>query len=325
MLEFPYLFILVDVMSEESFSPAWVEVSLLVDQELAEPVASAIGEVIPAGVVIERAYDHLTPGGKDEIVGPVRVYGYLPADDLLEERRQRISRAIFFLSKISPLPDPSYTPLEVEDWTTAWRKHYRPIPLGSKLIVVPSWLKNPDPERRAVYLDPGQAFGSGSHPSTQLCLILIEEHLGEHAVQYMLDIGCGSGILSIAAVKLGVDFALGVDKDPLSVEVARENAQKNQVSDKTRFAAGSVRELLRGEIQPGQAPLTAVNMIAPHLEDLLKRGLPEVISPGGTLILSGILEDQITPLLKMIYDREMRITARRQQGDWVGLQVLRPG
>lgn len=302
----------------------WIEVSLEVDQEPAEAVASALGEILPGGVVLERASLDFFPDQLDQLVGPVRVYGYLPVDELLEERKNKINRALYFLGRISPLPAANYRPIQNKDWTEAWKVHYQPIPLGSKLIIVPSWLKNPDPDRQAVLMDPGMAFGSGTHQSTQLCLILIEEYLEENQVRSMLDIGTGSGILAIAAVKLGLNFVMGVDIDPKAVEIAQKNSSLNQTSDRTWFSVGSVPSFQSGEIQTEKVELVAVNMIAPYLEKLIGEGLVELVKPGGSLVLSGMLETQVSPLIHQLLDHQLKIEVRRQLGEWVALRLTKP-
>ena len=302
----------------------WIEISLEVDQEPAEAVASALGEILPGGVVLERASLDVFPDQLDQLVGPVRVYGYLPVDDLLEERKNKINHALYFLGRISPLPAANYRPIQNKDWTEAWKVHYQPIPLGSKLIIVPSWLKNPDPDRQAVLMDPGMAFGSGTHQSTQLCLILIEEYLEENQVRSMLDIGTGSGILAIAAVKLGLNFVMGVDIDPKAVEIAQKNSSLNQTSDRTRFSVGSVPSFQSGEIQTEKVELVAVNMIAPYLEKLIGEGLVELVKPGGSLVLSGMLETQVSPLIHQLLDHQLKIEVRRQLGEWVALRLTKP-
>jgi ribosomal protein L11 methyltransferase len=299
----------------------WIEISLEVDQELAEAVAATLGDILPGGVVLERASLDVFPDQLDQLVGPVRVYGYLPVDGLLEERKNHIDRALYFLGRISPLPAANFRAIDDQDWTEAWKVHYRPIPLGSKLIIVPSWLENPNPNRQAVLMDPGMAFGSGTHPSTQLSLILIEEYLSEKPVREMLDIGTGSGILAIAAAKLGVESVIGVDIDHKAVEIAQKNSDMNHTQDRTRFAVGSVASFLSGEIQPGKANLVVVNMIAPYLEELVGEGLVKLVKPGGSIVLSGVLEAQVSSLIHQLLERELKIEVRRQLGEWVALRL----
>ena len=312
-------------MKDNKHEEHWIEVSLLVNQELVEAVASALSEIIPGGVVLERIIDGVFPHELDLEVGPVRVYGYLPVDNNLEERRDKVMRALFYLGRISPIPDPVFSTLKGKDWATAWQKHYRPIPLGPRLIVVPSWLENPAPERIPIFMDPGMAFGSGTHPSTQLALILLEKCLAENPSSEMIDIGCGSGILSIAAVKLGVFSVLGVDTDPDAVRIARTNAEINRVDDQTNFAQGSVPELLRNDFQLSQASLITVNIIVPILEKLFEEGLRETITPGGNIVFSGILEDQLASMLDLLTDQGIKLRNQCQQGEWIALWGSREG
>jgi len=298
---------------------SWVMISILVEQELAEPVASALSGIVPGGLVLESNYGGVFPHELDTVQVPVRVYGYLPVDKKLENRRKEITKALDSLPAIFPLPDPAYSPLDEQDWATAWQKDYHPIPLGSLLIVVPSWLENPAPERIVVYMDPGMAFGSGTHPTTQLSLILIEECLAENPTAEMLDIGCGSGILSIAGAKLGVRSVLGLDTDPDAIKVSLANAEKNQVGDITGFILGSVKELIRKEFQFSRAPLVVANIIAPVLTRLFEDGLRDTVSPAGNLILSGVLQEQLPGILTLLDGHGFTLKTRRQQGEWVGL------
>lgn len=306
-------------MSKQKSKKSWIMISVLVEQELAEPVASALSGIIPGGLVFERNYGGVFPHELDTVQVPVRVYGYLPVDKKLENRRKEITKALDRLTAIFPLPDPVYSPLDEQDWATAWQKDYHPIPLGSLLIVVPSWLENPAPERIPVYMDPGMAFGSGTHPTTQLSLILIEECLAENPAAEMLDIGCGSGILSIAGAKLGVRSVLGLDIDPDAIKVSLANAEKNQVGDKTNFTLGSVKELIRKELQFSRAPLVVANIIVPVLTRLFEDGLRDTVSPEGNLILSGVLQEQLPGILTLLDRHGFNLKIKRQQGEWVGL------
>ncbi len=306
-------------MDKQKPKKSWVMVSVLVEQEAAEPVASALRGIVPGGLVLESNYDGVFPHELDVVKVPVRVYGYLPVDKKLENRQRDIARALNHLEVNFLLPDPVYSPLDEQDWTTAWQKDYHPIPLGSLLIVVPSWLENPSPERVPVYLDPGMAFGSGTHPTTQLSLILLEECLAENPAAEMLDIGCGSGILSIAGAKLGVSSVLGLDTDPDAIKVSLANAEKNQVGDKTSFALGSVKELIGKEFQFSRAPLVVANIIAPILTRLFEEGLRDTVSPAGNLILSGILHEQLPGILTLLDEHSFKLKTQLQQGEWAGL------
>lgn len=290
-----------------------------VDGELAEPVADLLADHVPGGVVMEESDPE---AGEGDSRPPVRVYGYLPVDGKLQERKEAIERALWHLSQIESLPRPAFQPLEVEDWRTAWQKNYRPISLGERLIVVPAWMASPDEEREAIFISPGMAFGSGTHPSTQLALAMIDEVLLEEDAppEGMIDVGCGSGILSIAAVKLGVPAVWAVDHDPQAVRVAEENVLENDVQGQVEVQLGSVADITEGSLGIRQAPLVCANIIAPILKTLFMEGLADLVQPRGTLILSGILDEQAPELVDLLDEHGFRHPTRLQQKDWVALR-----
>jgi ribosomal protein L11 methyltransferase len=312
-------------MSESS----WLEVSLTVNGELAEAVAEVLARFIPNGVAIETTA--IQAGLEDEghPVGPLRVCGYLPVDDQLETVRNKIEHALWYLGRISPLPEPQYRTVQEQDWAEAWKQHYHPIAIGQRLIIVPAWLESPDPARIAIRMDPGMAFGTGTHPTTQLCLELAETMLDEPPLKdrtlqsAAIDVGCGSGILSVAAIKLGMAHALGVDIDPRSVEISRENAELNGVSGSYSSGTGSVIEILRGDFVLRQAGLVFANILAPVLIHLFEDGLADLLAPGGRLILSGILDVQEAGVLAAAQAHGLRFSTRRQISDWVALCVIK--
>jgi ribosomal protein L11 methyltransferase len=320
--------------------PAWVEVSLKVDGEMAEAVAEVLSRFAPNGIVTESTTIIPDDEGEGTPIGPVRVCGYLPADEHLEETRRRLEEALFFLSLIrpeTPLPEAEYRPIEENNWMEAWKKNYHPIPVGSKLIVVPVWLEAPPGQRIPIRIEPGMAFGTGTHPTTQLCLEIMENLIrpGEPTI----DIGSGSGILSIAALKLGASHALGVDIDPQTLDSARENAANNQVTSGLELGVGSVAEILGGAFSIRQAPLVLANILAPVLIRLLDEGLADLLSLEGDLVLSGILEEQwqghaprgLAPrgrggdpsMQDALRKHGLQVGQIRRRGDWVALSVSR--
>jgi ribosomal protein L11 methyltransferase len=217
------------------------------------------------------------------------------------------------------LPNPAYSSLENKNWAAAWQERYHPIPLGEKLIVVPSWLENPQPGRIPIFIDPGMAFGSGVHETTQLCLILLEDALSEQPSTEMIDVGCGSGILSIAAAKLGVKQILGVDSEPEAIRVSVENAKKNGVKSSANFASGSVAEILSGKLPLSRASLVVANIIAPILEELFQVGLGELVPVNGRLILSGILQNQMASILNCLEMEGFEVKTRKKEGEWIAV------
>ena len=294
---------------------------MIVEGELAEAVAEVLGRFVSGGVAIESTA--VTASADDSVgqaVGPLRVCGYLPANDQLEDNRRRLEEALWYLGRIRPLPAPQFRTVQEQDWSQAWKQHYRPIPIGDRLVVVPAWLESPDPGRIAIRMDPGMAFGTGTHPTTQLCLELLETYLPADAVA-VIDVGCGSGILAVAALKLGAQAALGVDIDPEAVQAAQANAELNGVAEQLEVKLGSVAEILGGGTSLMKAPLVLANILAPVIIRLLDDGLAELLDPGGVLVLSGILDEQAGEVEAALRAHDLVLLERRQIADWVAMAV----
>jgi ribosomal protein L11 methyltransferase len=302
----------------------WLEVSLTVNGELAEAVADVLARFAPNGVVTEQAVKFNNDEDEGTPFGDITVRAYLTADETLEETRQKLEEALYYLGMIQPLPAPVFTPVADQNWMEAWKVRYQPIPIGKKLVIVPAWLESPDPQRVAIKIDPGMAFGTGTHPTTQLCLEFVEECLPENC-PLVIDLGCGSGILAIAALKLGAKSALGVDIDEASITNSRENAQNNGVdSEAFRLGLGSVDEIRAGKFGDVAAPLVLANILGPILIRLFDAGMADLVAPGGTLILSGILEHLAGDVTAAAQKQGLTLIETKQMGDWVALRVQRP-
>jgi ribosomal protein L11 methyltransferase len=309
---------------------SWLEVTLTVSGELAEAVADVLARFAPNGVVTEQAVKYTNPEDEGTAIGPITVRAYLPADEKLDGTRQKLEEALFYLGMIRPLPEPVYRPLVDQNWMESWKEHYKPIPIGKKLIIVPVWLESPEADRIPIRIDPGMAFGTGTHPTTQLCLQLIEKCF-ESPPQFVgdkpdsvIDIGCGSGILSIGALKLGADFALGVDIEAASVKASRENADSNGIEAKQfEVGLGSVEQVLAGGFRIRQAPLVLANILAPVIIRLLSSGLADLVRPGGKIILSGILAEQSNAVVQAAESIGMNLVEKYQDGDWVAILCKR--
>lgn len=300
----------------------WLEVSLTVDGELAEAVAEVLarytsnGVVVESGVVYKDAADEGTPNG------PLRVFGYLVIDDQLEDTRRRLDESLWYLGRIQPLPEPEYRVINDEDWMASWKKHYNPIPVGQRLLVLPAWIEESDPARVAVRIDPSMAFGTGAHPSTQLSLEMVEKYT--RPGQSVIDVGCGSGILSIAALKLDASHALAVDIDRAAMRSSHENAAANAVEDRLETGVGSVEEILRGEFSIRQAPLVLANILAPVILHLFDAGLAELVEPAGNLVLAGILQEQSAGIEAAAHQHGLMFVENVLMGDWAALVFTRP-
>lgn len=297
---------------------SWLEVSLTVDGELAEAVSEVLARFAPDGVVIESTAVTANPDDSEgHATGPLKVCAYLPVDAELQEKRGKLEQALWYLGRIRPLPEAEYRSVQQADWSEAWKQHYHPILIGRRLVVVPAWLESPDPDRIAVRIDPGMAFGTGTHPTTQLCLELLEQAITQPVD--VIDVGCGSGILSIAALKLGARRALGVDLDPEAITATAENAALNSVSDQLEVGLCSVAEIRAGNFSIRRAPLIVANILAPVIIDLLDHDLGDLVTPGGTLILSGILAEQSGDVEAALSKYELLLIDKRLQADWVAL------
>ena len=296
---------------------SWLEVSLTVDAEIAEAASEVLSRYAENGVVVERGMDYNDAEDIGTPFGPCHVYGYLTMDDEIEEKKSQISQALWHLGFISEIPEPEFKVIEDQDWMSSWKKFYRPILIGKKMLVLPAWVEQSDPDRIAVKIDPSMAFGTGTHPTTQLCLALAEEYV-QLGID-VIDVGCGSGILSIGSILLGAKHALGVDIDPESMKNSTENARRNGVLDKCEFYQGSVAEILKNECSINHAPLVLANILAPILLMLFDVGMAELVDPGGIICLSGILEDQEEKVRKMAESKGLTFIKRMQVKDWVAM------
>ena len=305
----------------------WLEVSLIVDGELAEAVADVIRRYLPDGVVIESTA--VTAGPADEngqAVGPLRVCGYIPVDNSLEETRQKIEQGLWYLGRISPLPEAVFKQIQEVNWMEAWKEHYHPIPIGNSLLILPAWIAPLNSARIPIRINLGMAFGTGTHPTTQLCLALAEDYFSQlESVTGVreIDVGCGSGILSIASVKLGAEHALGVDIDPEAIRASGENAALNDVNHQLELGIGSVTEVHAGKFSVQTAQLVFANILAPVLIQLLDQGLGELVMVDGWLILSGILAEQSPEVENALQVHGYHRVEKRQLGDWVALAARR--
>ena len=298
---------------------SWLEVSLIVSGELAEAVTEVLARFAPGGVAVESTAIQASADEYGEPVGPMRVCAYLPINDQLEEIRLKLEEALWFLGRIQELPEPTFTIIEEQNWMQAWKQHYRPIEIGEKLLVLPAWVEAPETARIPLRIDPGMAFGTGTHPTTQLSLMLLEKYL--QPGDTLLDIGCGSGILAIAGRKLGAAAAYGVDIDPASVEIARQTAADNATNEQLLFEAGSVTDVRQGMFPASQAPVVIANILTHILIQLLDEGMADLLAPGGVLLLSGILEEKLAEMQAALDQHGLEVCEQLMIEDWVGLAV----
>ena len=255
-------------------------------------------------------------------------------DDALLERMKGVARIKFYVTDdaegraqmaqaLQGIDNPvSTTALREEDWAYSWQKYYQPMAVGEKFYIVPEWERGkPVPQgRTAVYLTPGLTFGTGSHPSTQLCLTLLEGYL--RAGEAVLDLGCGSGILSIAALNFGAGRAVGVDIDPKAVDVAYENAGLNGIGrDRYTVRAGDVLSdaaLVRELAELGPYPVVLANIVADVIIPLSAKA-GAFLTPGGVFLCSGIIDTRCDEVESALKKNGFVIEKRLERDGWCAL------
>jgi ribosomal protein L11 methyltransferase len=302
----------------------WVEVSLTVTPEAEELTVDLLSQFAPEGVsstpagveIVSEALGVVRPAG------PVTVRAYLPAGAALETTRAQLEAAVSHLQPALVLSAPHYTPVANANWAEAWKVHYQPLRVGRRLMVVPAWL-NPalQPGDLPLRLDPGMAFGTGTHPTTKLCLAALEDYLTPGLA--VLDLGTGSGILAIAAAQLQAGPILALDVDSEAVRVARENIGANGVAARIRVEQGSLAEVLAGRFGSPAFPLVVANILATVLVEMFGQGLARTVTPGGLILLSGILESQAGEVRAAFEAQGLTLVAQTQSGDWVALVARR--
>lgn len=267
----------------------WLEISVMTDGEAAEAVAEVLRPfAYQDGVVLEQRGDETNPA-PDALEPAVAVKIYVPGDEDTMALRQRIEEILYHMNRLYPIPAPVFRRLADEDWANAWKAHYHPFRVGSRLWIVPSWRASEPGEEATerdivLTLDPGMAFGTGTHPTTQMCLQLLEQWV-QPGMQ-VLDVGTGSGILAVAAAKLGAETVWGIDTDALAVQAAADNAAQNGV------ALTVWQDTLAG-VARREWDLVVVNILAQVIVGLFEEdGLMNYVAPGGRLILSGIIDSQ---------------------------------
>ena len=214
--------------------------------------------------------------------------------------------------------------LREEDWENNWKQYYQPIPIGTRLLVVPEWLHPENPEHRIpVRLDPGMIFGTGSHASTRMCLMELERLV--RGGEQVLDLGSGSGILSIAALLLGAARATGVDIDPKAEDIARENAAFNDLHGAVFTArTGNVLgdEAFYASLGPGQNDLVLANIVADVIIPLAPK-VPALLAPRGHFVCSGVLNTRLPEVLEALDAAGLAVESTRQENDWCRITAVR--
>lgn len=302
----------------------WLEVTLPVPADRLDGVCDRLTANGMTGLVVEEEgdflrfleqnrqyWDYVDEGLAQRMKGASRVKFYVPDN---EEGQKQLRQYLAGLEEY----EPQTVSLREEDWATSWQKYYQPIPVGKRIYIVPDWMRGQSvPEGRApLYLNPGLTFGTGSHPTTQLCLELLEEVL--RPGDRVLDLGCGSGILAIAALALGASQAVGVDIDPKAADVAFENAALNGIGpDRLSVYAGDVLhdKRLAAKLGPGQNRVTLANIVADVIIPLSAKA-GEFMTADGVFLTSGIIDGRQGEVKAALEANGFTVAKHLERGGW---------
>ncbi|MFC2029140.1 50S ribosomal protein L11 methyltransferase [Chloroflexota bacterium] len=314
----------------------WLEFSVSTDGEAAEAIGELFNRYGRGGAVFETPIDCFEHElGSASAHSEVIVKTYLPADGANSASRRQLEEGLWHLGQLYPIPQPTIRTLAEEDWANAWRKQYHAIRVGRRILIVPAWEDQaPLPGDLVIRLEPGMAFGTGLHPTTRLCLAAMEEQVTEGCA--VLDVGTGSGVLAIAAAKLGAGTVLALDADPVAVRVARENVEGNGVSETVAVVHGSLAGSESGGLLPhrfggdgmlalpvleeGRFELVTVNILA-HVIVGMAPVLALHLAPGGRIIAAGIVDKQEIEVVDALHAAGLRVADRALEKDWVCLVV----
>ncbi|MBE3559638.1 MAG: 50S ribosomal protein L11 methyltransferase [Ktedonobacteraceae bacterium] len=301
----------------------WLELAVKVHPEAVESVSELLRRYTSEGVVIEEPIELIGEGQEYRVREgePVAVRAYLPVDGKEEEARQRIAEGLWHLGSlgerfVGPLQTRT---VNEEDWANAWKEHYYVTHIGQRIVIRPSWREySPQPGEVVLTLDPGMAFGTGLHPTTRMCLEQIERHL--KAGMHVLDVGTGSGILALAAARLGAADVYAIDNSNVAVASASENVTLNNLTDRIRVVAGELDEAEAARLA-GRYDLVVANILA-HVIGAMAPELARVLAPGGILIASGIIEARRRDAEEPLLAAGLELAEVVQSEDWLAL-VLR--
>jgi ribosomal protein L11 methyltransferase len=312
----------------------WLELSVSAEPEAVEAISEVMSRFATGGVAIEEPYTLLDDGQIAELLpgAPVTVRVYVPDDSGGEEVRLRIEQGIWHLSQIGfgNIGTISARRLAEEDWANAWKEFYHVSHLGRRTVIKPSWREYEQRQDEVVIeLDPGMAFGTGLHPTTRNCILALEDTV--RPGDRVLDVGSGSGILSLAALKLGADHVLALDITSVAVDATRANAEANDLSGRidVRLAtlegaegepfsplSPAVTTISREEV--GRYDVVVANIIARVIAQLAV-SLVAATRPGGTLIASGIISDRRQEAEEPLSRAGLTDIVSLIEGDWVTL------
>jgi ribosomal protein L11 methyltransferase len=297
-----------------SDSSLWYEVTAQVPPQLVEEVQGVMLGVSPGGISVEHPVDILGPEMGFRVRGgePVLLRAYVPSSELGAVLIADLRAAM----EAYPAVQLTAKPIYEQDWAVSWREFFGVVETGGRVVIVPTWIDHESLAGQIVVrLDPGQAFGTGHHETTRLCLAALDK-LARPGVR-MLDNGTGSGVLSIAAAKLGVEQITAVDIDAIAAEVAQRNCDANGIGDRVTITAGTLSEDHAGRYE------LAVSNISTPANLRLARVFGKVVEPGGDLLLSGILTPDAPNVVAAFADEGFEHLETTEERDWCCIHLRR--
>ena len=299
----------------------WLELSVQAPREFVEPLTSLFLKYGHAGVAVEE------PGGfnPDEGESPpdsghVRVMTYLPVGPTTKSGEDGIDVGVRLMAQLGPVSKLRRREVDETEWQDSWREHFHTLHVGSRTVIVPTWRTyQPEEGDVVIELDPGMAFGTGHHPTTTMCLAALEELVKPGCA--VLDLGCGSGILSIAAAKLGASEVLALDIDATAAETAAANVRQNGVEAVVSVDEGT---LPYESLRPGSYDLVVANISSTVIGNLAA-DIARAVRHGGSVVASGVLEQAREPVVKRLEESGLSLDRADVDGDWVALRLVRSG
>ena len=298
----------------------WLELTIQVHPEAVESVSELLRRYSSDGVVIEEPFELIDDGQDYRVLygQPVKIHAYIPIDGKEEEACQQIEQGIWHLSSIGEyfVGELQTRVVDEEDWANAWKDYYHVTHIGQRLVIRPSWREYTPKEREVIMtLDPGMAFGTGVHPTTRMCLEQVERYV--QAEMRVLDVGTGSGILALAAAKLGARHVDALDNSSVAVESAIANVAMNDLGDRIKVVLGVLDEV-EAERLAGCYDLVLANILA-HIIGSIAPHLARVLAPQSLLVVSGIIEARRQEAERPLLESGLALVEEVKIDDWLAL------
>lgn len=289
----------------------WIELSVVADGELIDPLVQIFDRYSKNGVVLENVKEN-----SGHLNNATKVRTYLNTETNYEIIFNQIDIGVRLLSHVGVVSRLSKRVVDEKEWHESWKKHFSILEIGKTLAIVPSWLNSKEVDRKVIIeLDPGMAFGTGHHPTTRMCLEMLEILVKpEDAI---LDLGCGSGILSIASAKMGSEKVIGIDNDETAVKVAMENIEINGISKSVSILTGSIPNK---DMSKYSNDIIVANISSKIILDLSIE-ITEHLKPGGHLIVSGFLDINESEIINKFKELNLSVLSRLSTVDWVALSL----